>query len=149
MFVNHVVNVQSFIDDPGSLRRKRQKFNNSPNALVLRHVQTEAEKREYFYQIVFNSTALMGMGLNNVIGVVESSKLFRIHCTTFTRFTSLELIFIFTFISYCMQETKASYLSDASNQYVVHFLNGVISPICCNDCCNEYRKFVESSKNLI
>ncbi|XP_071864541.1 dorsal isoform X2 [Bombus fervidus] len=31
-------------DDPGSLRRKRQKFNNSPNALVLRHVQTEAEK---------------------------------------------------------------------------------------------------------
>lgn len=73
MFVNHVVNVQSFIDDPGSLRRKRQKFNNSPNALVLRHVQTEAEKREYFYQIVFNSTALMGMGLNN--GSLASSNL--------------------------------------------------------------------------
>ncbi|XP_029047866.1 proto-oncogene c-Rel-like isoform X3 [Osmia bicornis bicornis] len=31
-------------DDPDSLRRKRQKFNNSPNALVLRHVQAEAEK---------------------------------------------------------------------------------------------------------
>lgn len=47
-----MVNVQSFIDDPDSLRRKRQKFNNSPNALVLRHVQAEAEKREYFYKIV-------------------------------------------------------------------------------------------------
>ncbi|XP_076629054.1 dorsal isoform X2 [Colletes latitarsis] len=31
-------------DDPDSLRRKRQKFNNSPNTLVLRHVQAEAEK---------------------------------------------------------------------------------------------------------
>ncbi|XP_043274771.1 embryonic polarity protein dorsal-like isoform X2 [Venturia canescens] len=31
-------------DDPDTLRRKRQKFNNSPNALVLRHVQAEAEK---------------------------------------------------------------------------------------------------------
>ncbi|XP_053980095.1 proto-oncogene c-Rel isoform X3 [Hylaeus anthracinus] len=31
-------------DDPDSLRRKRQKFNNSPNALILRHVQAEAEK---------------------------------------------------------------------------------------------------------
>lgn len=57
MFINHVVNVQSFIDDPDSLRRKRQKFNNNPNALVLRHVQAEAEKREYLYQTVFNSTA--------------------------------------------------------------------------------------------
>lgn len=63
MFINHVLNVQSFIDDPDSLRRKRQKFNNSPNALVLRHVQAEAEKREYFYQVVFNSTALPGVGL--------------------------------------------------------------------------------------
>ncbi|XP_006619741.1 embryonic polarity protein dorsal-like isoform X2 [Apis dorsata] len=31
-------------DDPDSLRRKRQKINNSQNALVLRHVQAEAEK---------------------------------------------------------------------------------------------------------
>ncbi|XP_078036222.1 dorsal isoform X3 [Augochlora pura] len=31
-------------DDPDSLRRKRQKFNNSPNSLVLRHIQAEAEK---------------------------------------------------------------------------------------------------------
>ncbi|XP_012283784.1 proto-oncogene c-Rel isoform X2 [Orussus abietinus] len=33
-------------DDPDSLRRKRQKFNKSPNALVLRHVQAEAEKHQ-------------------------------------------------------------------------------------------------------
>ncbi|XP_031785072.1 embryonic polarity protein dorsal isoform X2 [Nasonia vitripennis] len=33
------------LDDPDSLRRKRQKFNNSPNAYVLRHVQAEAEKQ--------------------------------------------------------------------------------------------------------
>ncbi|XP_033327213.1 dorsal isoform X3 [Megalopta genalis] len=32
-------------DDPDSLRRKRQKFNNSPNSLVLRHIQAEAEKQ--------------------------------------------------------------------------------------------------------
>ncbi|XP_043519475.1 proto-oncogene c-Rel-like isoform X2 [Frieseomelitta varia] len=47
-------------DDPDSLRRKRQKFNNNPNALVLRHVQAEAEKHgmalnqpiEYNFNIV-------------------------------------------------------------------------------------------------
>ncbi|XP_017877915.1 proto-oncogene c-Rel isoform X3 [Ceratina calcarata] len=47
-------------DDPDSLRRKRQKFNNSPNALILRHVQAEAEKHaavlnqpfEYNFNIV-------------------------------------------------------------------------------------------------
>lgn len=85
MFVNHVVNVQLFIDDPDSLRRKRQKFNNSPNALVLKHVQAEAEKREYFYQIVFNSTALPGMGLNDVFGVIVSSNFFKVHSTILMR----------------------------------------------------------------
>lgn len=86
MLINHVVNVQSFIDDPDSLRRKRQKFNNSPNALVLRHVQAEAEKREYFSEIVLNSTALPGAGfsgVNDVSGIIASSKLIKVHCATF------------------------------------------------------------------
>ncbi|XP_066594292.1 embryonic polarity protein dorsal-like isoform X2 [Prorops nasuta] len=41
-------------DDPDTLRRKRQKFNNSPNALVLRHVQKEAEKRATFPPHLYN-----------------------------------------------------------------------------------------------
>lgn len=52
----------SFIDDPDSLRRKRQKFNNSPNSLVLRHVQAEAEKREYFSQNSLQLYSLPGVG---------------------------------------------------------------------------------------
>ena len=77
---HHMVNVQSFIDDPDSLRRKRQKFNNSPNALVLRHVQAEAEKREYFSKTVLNSTALPGVGLIGVIDVIASSESIKVHC---------------------------------------------------------------------
>ncbi|XP_011496611.1 PREDICTED: proto-oncogene c-Rel-like [Ceratosolen solmsi marchali] len=33
------------LDDPDSLRRKRKKSNNSPNAYMLKHVQAEAEKQ--------------------------------------------------------------------------------------------------------
>lgn len=95
--INHVLNIQSFIDDPDSLRRKRQKFNNSPNALVLRHVQAEAEKREYFYKIVYNSTALPGVGLNDAIGIPASSKLFIVHCTILMRNCWL-YVFIFQLI---------------------------------------------------
>ncbi|XP_012152813.2 dorsal isoform X2 [Megachile rotundata] len=35
----------STFDDPDWLRRKRQKINNNPNVLVLRHIEAEAEKR--------------------------------------------------------------------------------------------------------
>ncbi|KAK2580701.1 hypothetical protein KPH14_011331 [Odynerus spinipes] len=41
-----IVNIPNFLDGPDSLRRKRQKHNNNPNALVLRHVQTEAGKND-------------------------------------------------------------------------------------------------------
>ncbi|XP_034950477.1 proto-oncogene c-Rel isoform X2 [Chelonus insularis] len=40
-------------DDPDSLKRKRQKFNNSPSSLVLRHIQVEAEKSGH---VAFNSS---------------------------------------------------------------------------------------------
>ncbi|XP_014210238.2 dorsal-related immunity factor Dif-like [Copidosoma floridanum] len=33
------------LDDPDALKRKRQKFNNSPNAYLLKHMQHEAEKQ--------------------------------------------------------------------------------------------------------
>lgn len=62
IFKSHVVNIQSFIDDPDSLRRKRQKINNSQNALVLRHVQAEAEKREYFLSNCLQFYSFAGSG---------------------------------------------------------------------------------------
>lgn len=93
MLIKHEVNVQSFIDDPDSLRRKRQKFNNSPNALVLRHVQAEAEKREYLSKIVLNSTALPGVGFNGVIGIVASSGLIRITFLLYIRYQTSDSIF--------------------------------------------------------
>jgi len=51
-----LINVQSFIDDADSLRRKRQKHNNSSSTILFKHV-AETEKREYICRIFHNSTA--------------------------------------------------------------------------------------------
>jgi len=46
----------SFVDDADSLRRKRQKLNNTPSSILFKHV-AETEKREYIYKIMHNPTA--------------------------------------------------------------------------------------------
>ncbi|KAL2733737.1 proto-oncogene c-Rel-like isoform X6 [Vespula squamosa] len=53
-----------FVNDRDSFRRKRQKFNNSPKAIVLRHIQAEAKNSEYFSKITliyYNFGAYLGM----------------------------------------------------------------------------------------
>lgn len=42
------INVQSFVDDPDSLRRKRQKLSNSSSSILFKHV-ADFDKREYTY----------------------------------------------------------------------------------------------------
>jgi len=59
-----LINVQSFIDDADSLRRKRQKLNNSSNT-IFKHV-AETEKREYICRIFHNSTAY-GIMVGNIV----------------------------------------------------------------------------------
>lgn len=51
-----LINVQSFIDDADSLKRKRQKLNNSSSSILFKHV-AETEKREYICRIFYNCTA--------------------------------------------------------------------------------------------
>lgn len=48
------INVQSFIDDADSLRRKRQKLNNNSSSILFKHADTE--KREYNCKIHHNSS---------------------------------------------------------------------------------------------
>jgi len=60
-----LINVQSFIDDADSLRRKRQKHNNSSSTILFKHV-AETEKREYICRIFHNSTAY-GIMVGNIV----------------------------------------------------------------------------------
>lgn len=48
---NYTHNVQSFIDDADSLRRKRQKLSNSSSSILFKHAETE--KREYIFAEFF------------------------------------------------------------------------------------------------